>query len=155
MVEISEWDKNVSQHLSGNVRFAYKFGVVTATEPGILDKILIEIAKTGKLIKGVGLNSATAQLGHELIHAYNYKYDKGEKIGKKGKPLKGWKKGVGYYGRRADKSTKTDDENKRSYDNGEEKYTTLLSNQINSKLKEAIRWDYRGALYFKKNHHIP
>jgi RHS repeat-associated protein len=134
--------------LAGNIRFADKFGVMTATKAGVSNEDLKKAAETGETSDGISGNSATAQLGHEFIHAFNYLYDRGVRTRDKKTRERIWdpKKG-GYYLRRWDKSTRTDDTNKRHYRNGEEKRTTTLSNQINARLGEAGRWDHRGASY--------
>jgi RHS repeat-associated protein len=125
---------------ANEVLFAENFGIVTATEAGVSQESLNEASKTGKLGKGMAYNSATAQLGHELLHAYNYNYD----YGYTGNQKIPFTKGVGYGGRKMEK-TRTQDTNQRSYGNGEEKYTTTLSNQINRALQEPERWDHRGG----------
>ena len=82
----------------------------------------------------IGYNSPTAILGHELIHGYNDIYDHTD-----------------YLNRRADLTTqgkiKTVNGDDVSYKNGEEKYTTTLSNQVNEKLKEDKRSNYGIQFY--------
>lgn len=116
-------------------------GVAITTEGGVSQDALNKAAETGVATKGIGFNSATSQLGHELIHAYNYNFD----YGYTGDQKKPFTKGVGYLGRKSDKGTTSTDTKKRHYTNGEEKYTTTLSNEINRKLNEPQRFDYRAG----------
>jgi len=152
LVDAKDFDITIVQTEKGHqydnskIAFNNKLGVVTATKPGISNDILKEVAKTGKLVNGTGFNSPMAQLGHELIHGFNHHYDASIPIKDKNGFLVGFKKG-GYQSRRRDTSTRSSDPNTPYYFNAEEKRTTILSNQINAALDEAIRFDHRGADY--------
>jgi RHS repeat-associated protein len=85
----------------------------------------------GKLDKAK-YNSAASQLGHELGHAYNFRYD------------------PEYNKRMGEASTATDEQLQGGpqFSNREEQYTTLqIQNSINKKLEEPLRCNY-GMYYF-------
>lgn len=87
--------------------------------------------KTSETLReGLGRNSPTSMLSHELFHSYNATYDR-----------------ANYDTRKADVSmyNKTDPT---SFINGEEKYvTTNLQNQANKTLGESQRVNY-GRNYY-------
>lgn len=141
ILDITDSKNNSHSFNSNKISFAECFGISTATEAGVSQEELDKASKTGVATKGVAFNSPTAQFGHELIHAYNYNFD----YGYTGNQKKPFTKGVGFGGRKLDKSTHSDDPNQRSYGNGEEKHTTTLSNQVNKALGEPQRWDHRGG----------
>ncbi|MBL7867151.1 MAG: RHS repeat-associated core domain-containing protein, partial [Flavobacterium lindanitolerans] len=126
-------------HLKNNISFNSTGGVVI-NKSGASKQEFETAEKTGKLTKNLGRNSPTAQLGHELIHAWNYNFDFGKRL------EDGTRTGMS--GRLLDYSTSNrDDFTRPHYRNMEEKYTTTLSNQINRALKEDERWDHRGFDY--------
>ena len=78
-------------------------------------------------------------LGHELIHAYHYHFDRGEYFSERDRRFK---PKIGFEGRKKDKSPNNiSDYTKKHYSNEEEKLVTNLSNQINKALGEDLRWD--------------
>ncbi|HEY6437945.1 MAG TPA: hypothetical protein VIY47_15250, partial [Ignavibacteriaceae bacterium] len=80
------------------------------------------------LREGLGRNSPTSMLSHELFHSYNATYDR-----------------ANYDIRSADESMNTGGI---SFPNGEEKYvTTNLQNQVNKTLGESQRVNY-GRNYY-------
>lgn len=112
---------------TNEVVFSESFGAVI-NKSGASKEELEKTAETGETTENTGINSPTAQLGHELIHGYNYNTDD-----------KGYKK------RRDDYSTSNrDDFSRPHYKNAEEKRTTTLSNQVNTALGEPTRYDHRG-----------
>ena len=139
-IDITQSKGEVSRYGSNKLKFADKFGVAITTKAGVTYVDLKEAANSGVAKDGVGFNSPTAQLGHELIHAYHSKYDN-EPIKGKGNRTIGWKKGS-YMDRKF-----THKDVKPYFKNEEERRITTLSNQINEKLNEAKRYDYRGAVY--------
>jgi RHS repeat-associated protein len=87
--------------------------------------------KTAETLReGLGRNSPTSMLSHELFHSYNATYDR-----------------ANYDTRKADVSM-YDKANPTSFINGEEKHvTTNLQNQVNTKLGESQRVNY-GRTYY-------
>jgi hypothetical protein len=81
-----------------------------------------------KLRDGLGRNSPTSMLSHELFHSYNATYDR-----------------ANYDARNADNSMYTGGT---SFPDGEERYvTTNLQNQVNTKIGESQRVNY-GRNYY-------
>src|SRR5690554_1745261 len=112
---------------TNEVIFSESYGAVI-NKSGASNEELEQTAKTGKVTKNTGINSPTAQLGHELVHGYNSNTDR-----------------KGFLTRRYDYSTSNrDDFSRPHYRNAEEKRTTILSNQINTALGEPTRYDHRG-----------
>ncbi|WP_159025831.1 RHS repeat-associated core domain-containing protein [Aquimarina sp. Aq78] len=113
---------------TNDLAFSSSYGVVI-NKSGASKEELEKTTETGETTENTGINSPTAQLGHELVHGYNYNTDK-----------------KGYIKRRYDYSTSNrDDFTRPHYKNAEEKRTTTLSNQINTALGEPTRYDHRGA----------
>lgn len=70
---------NSNGHLKNNILFNNTEGVVI-NKNGASKEEFEKAQKTGKLSKNLGRNSATAQLGHELLYSWNHNFDFGVRL---------------------------------------------------------------------------
>ena len=114
-------------HWTNTVLFNEDYGLVV-NKSGASKEEMEKTAETGQTTENTGINSPTAQLGHELIHGFHYNTDR-----------------KGFFQRRNDHSTSNrSDFSRPHYKSAEEKRTTTLGNQVNEALGEPTRYDHRG-----------